>query len=276
MRGRIYGGLALVLVLAVVAYVPAVPAYFYATSSKLHTALYQREIRVSGASIISEKSLKLDSFASNSSIWWRLNHSEIERQILADPIVATASVRPCTTFALGCFTVNITERTPNMIASINNRYWVVGDDGGLLASLPLEKELFARLDQLALAGKVIDLKEAPRVTGLMPEGASEEVLKARYAYLKSAMPVIESLSDKRVGSVKFYENGELEVRFKEMDIPVVFGYAAGDLDIVKKGAKRLRRILSELGTNTGNLEKIDLAMDKVVVVSTKGAAAENT
>ena len=228
-----------------------------------YRALYEREVRVEGAGLVSKVEIERLLPRDRSTVNWLVEPMAIEARVAAHPLVRRARVHPCSRWLVnswGCFVVEVEERVPAYIATVGRELWALGNDGVFLA--PVGKDD----DDVGLQ-LLRTTNDRPRVLrGLTIGNAAPAVVAARFQYLQEAIGVIEKETEQRIQDVTLEANGELMMLFRDAGFRVRFDAAAEDIPKLRVEAQRLRELLSELRADLSRLEQIDLAYDRLAVV----------
>jgi hypothetical protein len=191
--------------------------------------------------------------------WWRSNRAEIEHGLTSHPLIAAAHVTPCGGLQMRCFSINIQERVPSFLASLGDKVWLLGDDGGFIAPVPQNK--------LKEGITLPNGKPAIWVVGIVAEQNSPEVVRSRIQYVRKLVDLIETHSGKAVREVAIREGGEAGIRLQGLELLAIFDVSREEqFDRVIEEAQRLKRLLSEFGDRSNRIAQVDLAFNKVAVV----------
>jgi hypothetical protein len=196
----------------------------------------------------------------------------IRTAILEDPYVSDVSIDRCADrWSVRCFEVRVTERALSFLTMVNGTPWIVGDEGGFIAPLPgirgregLDRFLEGKGERLVF------------LDGVSRDGFPAEVTRGRLLYLTNAKNVIESEVKLKLRSMTLTDDGELECAFRETPMRAVFGYAGGgDLSLLGEEARRLGVLLTTFGERSRLLERVDVAFNKMAVVTLVKPKAES-
>lgn len=186
--------------------------------------------------------------------WWRFHLKDVENLLESDPRVLRAHVEPCqdsSWWEFGCFSIDVTERTPALVVRSNDSLWLATEDGALIR-------------KVEAGDKAASL---PRVEEILSDSPTAEILRARFRFLIRSIRTFQDEVGRRVDSIKWIGNGEFSVKFSGISFETIFSGAQGDLEVLKAEAKRLRRLLHHYAGKEQTIGKIDLAYRKVAVVT---------
>jgi hypothetical protein len=219
----------------------------------------QKEVRVDGLEMLSraevEKLLPLE----RSVPWWHLNGSEIQAKLSQNSWIDQAKLSSCPdswSAKWGCFLVSVQERKPTFVATFDNTSWVIDRDGSFLVPL---SELRARKFQGTLVA----------VRGVSGNGNSPDLVRAQLSVAARLRETLEKSVSKQILGLEFLGQGDFAVAFQGVPFPVVF--AAGQdakVPLLEQGA-RCTALLNQLANRFSEIERIDLAFDRVGVVRFK-------
>lgn len=231
-------------------------------------ALIRKKISIEGVNVLRSDRIQEVLPNDRSILWWNLNRSTIEALLEKNPYIQNAEVRSCSTvlFDWGCFVVSIEERLPAYLSLYGNNAVLLGEDGATIRTVDaqnLEDTLRRLLKPTAQPPKVL--------VGLLTPGASTDVTEARFRYLKSSINTIEDSATLRVERAELLQNGELSVRVSGKPFAVTFDDTSRDGERLKDEVKRLEKLLVELRGREDQVEKVDLAFNKMAVVSFRHA-----
>ncbi|MFO0417324.1 MAG: cell division protein FtsQ/DivIB [Pseudomonadota bacterium] len=218
-----------------------------------------KDIRIDGLKLLSrteiERLLPLD----RSVLWWRFNDTEIQAKLEQNPWVGESKVVACPDAPpsqWGCFLVSISERVPTFLATVDETSWVIDREGSFIAPL-------SDLRERAYRGELI------AVSGLASRSASPDMVRAQLATAARLLDTLEREVRRPIERVEFLAQGDFSVIFKGLDFPTVF--AAGSdakVPLLEQGT-RCAELLKRLGSRLSDVERIDLAFDRVGVVKFK-------
>jgi cell division septal protein FtsQ len=234
-----------------------------------------KQIEFEGLNYVSEAELLARLPQEKSLWWWLFNPSQVEAALSGDSLIAAVNVAPCVPTLVqrwGCFRVSVKERNPAFIAMIEGRYWLVGNDGGFLAPLPVEKNVLELASNLSAR-----TGEPMRVLhGLDAVRNSPDLVLARFSYAKRVMDTIESTSGLHIEWGELLKSGHLVAKFQGIAPRATFSFsdADDDLRVVEVEARRLKTLVDRLGDGMERLETVDLTPRKLVVGKPKLVADE--
>lgn len=187
-------------------------------------------------------------------LWWRFNLRAVSDLLEQDPRILSAKVEMCDDrkwYELGCFSIDVTERTPAFVVSSEDVMWLATEDGALLRRV--------EADDLA--------DSLPKVESVFMDSPTSEIVRARFRFLIRAIRICEEEVMKRVTSVRWIGNGEFGVSFDGMRFESLFSGSQNDVETVRAEAKRLRKLLRHYAGREVEIGGIDLAYRRVAVVS---------
>ena len=232
--------------------------------SSAATLWHEKEVRIDGLSLLSrievEKLLPLD----RSVAWWRLNDTEIQSRLERNPWVGKTSISSCSegrAADIGCFIVSVTERTPTFVAFVDSAQWIIDRDGSFIAPL---NDLRGR----DFKGRLISVR------GLASRVSSPDMLRAQLSAASRLLEIIEKEVGRPITALEFLGQGDFAVALKGLSFPVIF--AAGKdakVPLVEQGA-RCSELIKHIGGRISEVAKIDLAFDRVGVVTFKPSSLE--
>ena len=237
-------------------------------------ALFKKTVVVNGLDLLAERDLHLERFEDWPVLSWHLKGSQIEGAIGSNPMLSGAELKRCSRFSWNCFELELKERSPAFLASLQERIWLVGSDGTFISPIPGNQEFNARLKTLIEQRKVKSLNSTPLVSGLVPDGTAAQFLKARADLVSSALDALKQNLKYTVKGVELQPSGELAVNFQELPAQAVFS-GAENSRLVKE-ISRFNRVMRELQGREASVGKIDLTFDSFAVVSLRSDSAQVT
>lgn len=226
------------------------------TSSRLWN---EKEIRIDGLQLLSrtevERQLPLD----RSVLWWHLNVTKLQAALAQTPWIGDVTVSSCPDVGSshwGCFLLQIQERKPTFIADFGGDTWVIGHDGSFL--VPLDE-----FRNRNYSGDLI------RVGGIPSHGKSPNIVQERLSVAFRLCEKLEQAVAKRVVGLKFLDQGDLAIEFKDVPFPIVFAAGEDAKVSIEEQGERCAVLLTKLGGRFSEIEKIDLAFNRVGVVKLK-------
>lgn len=244
--------------------------FFQRSSESFQRRLMEKKVSISGLRGLTARDLAPQLPMDRSVFWWLFNGEAVSQTLLKNPLVKSAELKSCSTFALsqwGCFNVAISERTPTYTAQIDNQVWVLGEDGGFLFSVPREKFETVRLDQLIRDHYGPQMGTISSLTQISVKGDSPEIIQARISYTRRAIELIQEVSGLKAEIARCTSQGEVRMRFATYPFEVIFDYAENEPEKLRQEARRLKRLVAEFGDHRlQTIELIDLAYNKLAVV----------
>jgi len=199
--------------------------------------------------------------------WWLSSGPTVESSLLQNPLVKQASFSRCTWYSVKCFTVKIIERAPSAIISLQERFWLVGEDGGVIG--PVSKS--------GVTGSLL-----PTISGLERFEATPQILRDR---LLLVLQLFSSLKKPSTGvaihpvkTVAFFGDSDVLVtRATETEAPdyvpeVVFALVPPEH--IGEQVERLAEVEAQLGSKLLTVQRIDLAFQSQAVITFKAPTAE--
>lgn len=223
---------------------------------------YGKTIFVRGLTIVREGDLVRALPTNRSVAWWLFNGDKVGERIGELPYVARAEVVRCGLFSWGCFEVVLTEHQPDLIALVKDQAWIISSDGSFIIPVDGKDEINrAFSDYTEHKGK-----SPVVVSGLFTQKSSPEVVRARMAYVRQAVDIIEHNSGFSVKTLSLLKNAELLVQFDDLQPTARFDSAQLDLERLADEAVRLKMVVLELGARKSHVKEIDLAFNRIAVV----------
>jgi hypothetical protein len=240
-----------------------------------------KEVWVSGTSLVARKDIDDVLPNQQSVLWWMVNGEQIESALRGNPLIAKADVQRCPNKWWGCFSIAIEEREPKFLLLVGSKGWLVGGDGGILTPLPAQRAqaILRGESPPEFMGKLVPLVEGPAA-----EEESPDLVKNRLGLAKRAIEIlseelpasgrgtesgdIQEVAPFIVERLSFRQKHDMRVRFREWPFVVTFGIpqSEGWEAVLRDQCARLRRLLDELGDAAMRAKEIDLAFDSVAVV----------
>jgi len=197
-----------------------------------------------------------------SNIWWLTHLGEIERMISVDAHIASVNVSVCRDGwmpQIGCFAIETKVRQADYLLIAADQVRFVARDGVVLESVAV-REFERSAKELFLAGSA-----KPRVLrGIYLDQPSSDIATARFLRVANSVTQLESQLSRRIESIAFINNGEIEVRLEALKFPVRF--SIDSLTSLNDQADRFLRLEREVGAKVDMIEYIDMAFDKLGVV----------
>ena len=141
---------------------------------------------------------------------------------------------------------------------------ILSDEGVTLASVP-EDQLSEVLEKLLNA-------DAPRpkiISGVITDDTSTDQFQARFRYIKESFALLEKYTGYQFARVELLPNGELLAKPSRVGFVVQFDKGWGQEEGFKEEVERLKLVLPEIKDRLADVVKIDLAYNKIAVVSYK-------
>ena len=238
---------------------------YLAQASELgREAWFRKEISFSGLSRLNADELFSRLPLERSTVWWLLNSGSVAAALQQDRYVAGARVESCSRYVLpqwGCFKISVAEREPRFVALAGDKAWVLGDDGSFIASASRAEDVMRAFETPGRAC----LHPPLVVRGLFGAEASPDLVRARFGYVDSAVRLIEKESGIRPRAVDVEADSELVVSFDGLPFKARLEYPDADQQRLAEQARRLKRLIGELGPQGGGVKEIDLAYNKIAV-----------
>jgi hypothetical protein len=261
----------LVLVLVALLAVPAVAfdiagagTALRAGAVRVHDLAYRKMLFFDGLQRLSEKEVSALLPEDRSTLWWLWHRRRIEEQAARHPLIEHLRVANCGAFAWGCFLIKLSERTPRMLASLNDELWLVGADGGFMKPLRAAGQT---------GGEGAAAVELPLIKGMLSPEMSAEEARLRYQYVNKALAIVEAETGFKVSELRLQDSGEMVVNFRGGPAEVTFDVPDGDYGELREEARHLLAVLAELKGQSENVVAIDLAYKELAVVRTRETAA---
>jgi hypothetical protein len=244
----------------------------------VESAVYTKDIRIEGLKILSRTEVERLLPLTRSVVWWMSNAPVIQARAEESPWIESAVLDSCPGGALeawgggaiglrawGCFVLSITERTPRFIAMVDNEEWLIAHDGAFLLPLSTILQQHRQGDDEKLA---VDVRGLTRVTGLASRLNSPDLLAAQLGVAREGVEVMSKRVGRSINSIDFSGKAELSVHFKGVPFPVVFS-AVDEAVSLSEQSERCALVLRQFRDRFGEVEKIDLAFERVGVVKLK-------
>jgi cell division septal protein FtsQ len=228
-----------------------------------HHALYHREVRVVGATLLDHDHVRNEFALERSNFWIRTHLREAEATLLSNSLIAHATVEPCSLISLGCFSVTIQERRPAAIvlSQQEEKAWVVGEDGGFITPLTREEYRNGR-------HKVFEQEGEPLIVvrGVWGEQAAPDEVRARIVRVLQALRFFAEELSFSIAYITYTQANIIEVRFRELPFVAAFEL---DSETLRERANRFRKIVADLEGDYGKISRIDLGFSAMGVVRLK-------
>lgn len=225
---------------------------YFATS--FHAALFVKDIRVDGLDTLSrleiEKSLPME----KSVLWWIINTPTIAAKLANSPAIKSAAVVSCDPWVVrkwGCFAVQITERQPRFLVTLDNVRWLVGDDAGFIK--PLDN------------GGTVPEGVVP-LDGFQSVSKSSDITRQLVASLLDGLRIVEKETNARITGAALQGSGEFAVKIEGFKFEARFELPIEGGSNLRAQASRFAKLIAELGERAADIESVDLAYNKVAIV----------
>ena len=249
------------------------PAHWMAlsqlTARTVHRVFFEKRIQSEGVRVLArEEVLKLLP-EQRSALWWAVNLPVIESQLRRSALIEQAKV---TVAGWKSFVVHIKERRAEFFVLVGSEGWLVGQDGGTI--MPLSRDEVARLSGVVPDTESAGLRRLPVVTGLVSGEISPDVMRSRFEHVRRALDVLQHSVGLPVEHLHLRQKKEIEVKFRGFDFRAIFELpidqdGTWDAAVLRESGLRLQRIMSELGNLVVRVNQVDLAFDRLAVVSWK-------
>ena len=219
-----------------------------------------KDVRIEGLSTLSRTEIERVLPVEKSVPWWMANRRAVEARITENPRVQSAKVESCPGGWLaewGCFVVSVTERKARYVGSVDDKVWLISDDGAFMRPIEAGEQ-----GSLGIEGLV-------RLSGLASQSNSPDVLRHQLAVVRDSAARLEGSVGRGIVRIGFEGRSDLPVWFQGFDFPVVFGVAPESGVPLEEQAERLRALLAQLGARVSEVSRIDLAFSKVGSVTLK-------
>ena len=240
------------------------PVWLQPAAAAAQAWFYEKRVVFTGLELLDEEELRTQLPWDKSVPWWLCKTGAVVSKLRHNPFIGQVELSRCGRFSWGCFTVFVRERRPELVALVGAQVWLVGEDGGYLAPLPLKREGIKMLRGEGL-WKIADVR-LPIVEGVSGADASPDATKVRYQFVSKAIRAFEEEGDYQVERVRLESNGELEVKLRGLDFGVHCDVPRDNFDLLKEQIQRLKALLTEFKGDYRRIESIDLAFKKVGVV----------
>jgi hypothetical protein len=237
--------------------------YLQATKRYIRQELYERRILVEGLQSLDQQKVEesLAAYTTNIPFWFQ--QSSIVESLKQHPLVADAAVTTCDGgFLSRCFRISITERIPQFIHMKGDQAVLLAHDGVSIAVIPAA-ELAASLEMMLAP-------DAPRpkiIAGMITDDASPDQVRARFEYIKERFALLEKITGFQFSRLELLPDGELLAKPSRATFVVQFDTSWGDPKAFEDEVMRLKLILPEIREKLHEVQKIDLAYNKLAVVS---------
>jgi hypothetical protein len=223
------------------------------------SVLSDKEIRIEGLRTLARMEVEKLLPTDRSVAWWHANGTEVQTLLKKNPWVAEASVASCPETVAsqwGCFVVSITEHVPTFNAALDGAEWAIAEDGSFIVPIRDLKERSFN-------------KQLVVVRGLASRANSPDLVRAQLAAASKLRAILEKEVGRSITTLDFQGHGDFSVMFRGLGFPIVF--AAGKdakVPLLEQGT-RCAELLKRMRDRLGEIEKVDLAFDRVGVVTFK-------
>jgi len=222
-----------------------------------------KEIRIEGLSVLSRAEVERALPLSESVVWWKMHSTDIQSRLEQNPWVQSVSIAECEgsrVSSWGCFVLSIKERTPTYRATVDNVQWIIDRGGSFIAPV----------GDPAAKGYARNLIT---VQGLASRSTSPDIVRAQLAAASHLLGILEREVRRPIQALEFLDQGDFSVRFGGLSFPVVFGAGEDAKVPLSDQGQRCAQVLLRLQDRFGEIEKIDLAFDRVGVVKLRPAVS---
>jgi len=249
------------------------PAHWMAlsqlTSRTIQRAFFEKQIRIEGIKVLSQEEVLKLLPGERSALWWAFNLPVIESQLRQSALIEEAKVNVT---GWKIFMVHIKERRAEFFVLVGSEGWLVGQDGGTI--MPLSRDEVARLSGVVPNTESAGLRRLPVVTGLVSGEVSPDVMRSRFEHVRRALDVLQHSVGLPVEHLHLRQKKEIEVKFRGYDFRSIFELpidqdGSWDAAVLRESGLRLQRIMRELGNLVMRVNQVDLAFDRLAVVSWK-------
>jgi hypothetical protein len=241
---------------------PQGAADLYASSLKRAESIWSdKEIRIAGLNLLKRSEVERLLPVERSVLWWQVNRSQVEAKVASNTWISHSKLSSCSGGSLaerwGCFLVTVEERQPLFTTNFNGDAWVIDRQGVFVAPL-------VELQRRNFVGELISVRG-------VADGAQQPSLVR--AQLSAAAPLCDTLSKvvgRGVRDLEFLAQGDFAVRFKGLNFPVIFAAGTDASVRLEEQGERFAALLKQIAGRLGDVERIDLAFDRVGVVRFRG------
>ena len=219
----------------------------------------EKEVRIDGLYLLSRAEIERQLPLDRPVAWWHMHATEIQSKLSQNAWVDEATVTSCPdswASRWGCFLVRVKERRPTFIAVVDGSPWVIDRHGSFLAP-PGE------LQSRNFSGRLIAVK------GIAGSRTAPDILRSQLSVASKLSETLEREVARRVVNLELLGQGDFAAEFEGVPFPIVF--AAGEdakISLTEQGA-RCSALLKQLAPRFPEVEKVDLAFNRVGVVRFK-------
>ncbi len=210
-------------------------------------AVYRLDVEFLGLSRLRQEDLEVVLPVEKPFWWWLVSAPTIEKALVAQPLVKSATVSRCAWYSLKCFQIAITERQPVTLVSLQSGWWLVGDDGGVIGPVSTEGRQRSVL---------------PIVLGSDRFETTPQVLREK---LLEVLELLNLLKGNTPRTVTFSGDSEVLLGFESNHPEVLL--ELGVLPRVVEQLTRLAEVSAQLGERLRSVRRIDLAFQSQAVVT---------
>jgi hypothetical protein len=241
---------------------------FLTAQEVFSSAAYKKEVRIAGLSALTRSEIESLLPQHRATSWWMANFPTIQGRLEEHPWIKRAVVESCpgnTISGWGCFILTITERTPKYLANVDSEEWLLAEDGAFL--LPLSTvvgKAGLRNDQRLS----VDVRTITKVAGLASRLNSPDMLGAQMELVRRVVQLAPPIVERSVEEIVFEQGSDFSVRFSGVPFPVVFSSGL-EGPTLSDQSERCALLLKKFSDRYQDIEKVDLAFEKVGVVKLK-------
>jgi len=231
-----------------------------------HRIAQEKDVRVEGLQVLSRTEVERVLPLNRSVFWWIFNQQVVQTRIQENPWIQSATVESCPGGALGawgCFVVSLTERNPYFVATVDEVSWLIAEDGTFLIPESSARERRAAEGEQ----RKLDSTTLFRVDGLASRVSSPDRMAAQVAVAREVIREAHVRFRNKVNTISFGSKSDLAVAFDGLPFPIILN-AGNDVSVsIGEQLARGSKLLQQFSDRSGEIEKIDLAFDRVGVVS---------
>lgn len=216
-----------------------------------------KKIRIEGLDVLSEGEIEPLLPLSKSVLWWHVNEPDIQAELMRSPWIKAVSVSSCRDSIWsrwGCFLLSVQEREPIFSAVVDETKWVVDGEGSFIVPF---SDLVQRNYDLKLVS----------IAGLASREYSPDLVRSQIYAAHKYMRILQGSVGKAPTSLTFLDHEDLSVEFQGVPFPVIFGLKSRDAVSLTEQGKRCAALLKQVGHQLRDIEKIDLAFNRVGVIA---------
>lgn len=216
-----------------------------------------KNVRIEGLDILSEKEIEPLLPLSKSVLWWHLNEPDIQAELMQSPWIKSVSVNWCRDSIWsrwGCFSLSVKEREPVFSAIVDETKWVVDAEGSFI--VPYSD----------VVNRHYDLKLVS-ISGLASREYSPDLVRSQVYSAHEYMQILQQSVGRTVLALSFLDHEDLSVEFQGVPFPIVFGLGSEGAVSLSEQGRRCMALLKQVQHQFQNIEKIDLAFSRVGVIA---------